>query len=41
MIWDCLENKKLIVGGSKYDNVRNRQKPRMQGRVFSMTHRDT
>ena len=28
MILDCLENNKLIVGGSKYDNVGDRQKPR-------------
>ena len=41
MIWDCLENKKLIVGGFKDDNVGDRQKPRVQGRVFAMTHRDT
>ena len=41
MIRDCLENKKLIVGGSKYDNVGDRHKPRAQGRVFPMTYKDT
>ena len=40
MIWDCLENKKLIVGGSKDNNVGDIQKARAQGRVFAMTHRD-
>ena len=41
MIRDCPENKKLIVGGSKDDNARDIQKLRAQGRVFSMTHKDT
>ena len=41
MIRDCPENKKLIFGGSKDDNVGDRQNPRAQGRVFSMTHKDT
>ena len=41
MIRDYPKNKKLIVGGSKDDNVGDIQKPRAQGRVFAMTHRDT
>ena len=41
MIRDCLENKKLIVRGFKDDKVGDRQKPRVQGRVFVMTHKDT
>ena len=41
MIRDCPENKKLIVEGFKDDSVGDRQKARVQGRVFSMTYRDT
>ena len=41
MIQDFPENNKLIVGGSKDDNAGEIQKPRAQGRVFAMTHRDT
>ena len=41
MIQDFPKNKKLIVRGSKDDNVGEIQKPRAQGRVFSMTHTDT
>ena len=40
MIRDCPKHKKLIVGGSKDDNVGDIQKPGAQGRVFAMTHRD-
>ena len=41
MIWDCPKNKKLVVRGSKDDNVGDRQKPRAQRRVFVMTRRNT
>ena len=39
MIRDCPENKKLIVRGSKDDNVGDRLKHKKE--VFAMTHRDT
>ena len=38
MVWDCLENKKFVF--TKEDNKENRQKPRAQGLVFSMTLRN-
>ena len=41
MIRDCPEKTKLIVREPKDDNMGDRQKPKAQGRVFSMTHRDT
>nr|CAN81227.1 hypothetical protein VITISV_038888 [Vitis vinifera] len=40
MVRDCPENKKFVFGKPKEENKEDRQKPRAQGRVFSMTHRD-
>ena len=40
MVRDCPENKKFAFGKPKEENKEDRQKPRAQGRVFSMTHRD-
>ena len=40
MIWDCLENKKFIIGKPKEENKEDKQKPRVQGRMFAMTHQD-
>ncbi|RVX10781.1 hypothetical protein CK203_018363 [Vitis vinifera] len=40
MIRDCLENKKFIIGKPKEDNKEDKQKPRVQGRMFAMTHQD-
>ena len=34
MVWYCLENKKFVFGKPNKEN-------KAQGRVFSMTHRDT
>ncbi|RVW34757.1 Retrovirus-related Pol polyprotein from transposon 412 [Vitis vinifera] len=34
------ENKKFVFGKPKEENKEDRQKPRAQGRVFAMTHRD-
>ena len=34
------KNKKFVFGKPKEKNKEDRQKPRAQGRVFSMTHRD-
>ena len=31
MIWDCLENKKFIIGKHKEENKEDKQKPRVQG----------
>ncbi|KAL6325919.1 hypothetical protein AAG906_038410 [Vitis piasezkii] len=39
-IWDCLENKKFIIGKPKEENKEDKQKPRVQGRMFAMTHQD-
>ena len=41
MVKDCPENKKFIIGKPKEENKEDKQKPRAQGRVFTMTHRDT
>ena len=40
MIWDCLENKKFIIGKPKEENKEDKQKPRVQGRMFAVTHQD-
>nr|CAN68039.1 hypothetical protein VITISV_018924 [Vitis vinifera] len=40
LIRDCLENRKFITGKPKEENKENKQKPKAQGRVFAMTHRD-
>ena len=40
MVRDCPENKKFIIGKPKEENKEDKQKPRAQGRVFTMTHRD-
>ena len=40
MIWDCPENKKFIIGKPKEENKEDKQKPRVQGRMFAMTHQD-
>ena len=40
MVRDCPENKKFAFGKPKKQNKEDRQKPRAQGRVFAMTHRD-
>ncbi|RVW22799.1 hypothetical protein CK203_106476 [Vitis vinifera] len=40
MVQDCPENKKFIIGKPKEENKEDKQKPRAQGRVFAMTHRD-
>ena len=40
MVRDCPENKKFVFGKPKEENKEDRQKPRAQGWVFAMTHRD-
>ena len=40
MVQDCSEDKKFIIGKPKEENKEDKQKPRAQGWVFSMTHRD-
>ena len=40
MVRDCPENKKFAFGKPKEENKEDRQKPRAQGRVFAMTHKD-
>nr|CAN77636.1 hypothetical protein VITISV_013880 [Vitis vinifera] len=40
MVRDCPENKNFITGKPKEENKEDKQKPRAQGRVFAMTHRD-
>ena len=40
MVRDCPENKKFIIGKPKEENKEDKQKPKAQGRVFAMTHRD-
>ena len=40
MIRDCPENKKFIIGKPKEENKENKQKPRVQGWIFAMTHQD-
>ena len=40
MVRDCPKNKKFAFGKPKEENKEDRQKPRAQGRIFSMTHRD-
>ena len=39
-IWDCPEDKKFIIGKPKEENKEDKQKPRVQGRMFAMTHQD-
>ncbi|RVW97780.1 Transposon Ty3-I Gag-Pol polyprotein [Vitis vinifera] len=40
LIRDCPENRKFITGKPKEENNEDKQKPKAQGRVFAMTHRD-
>ncbi|RVW53996.1 hypothetical protein CK203_072960 [Vitis vinifera] len=40
LIRDCPENRKFITGKPKKENKEDKQKPKPQGRVFAMTHRD-
>ena len=40
MVRDCLESRKFVFRQPKEENKDDRQKPRAQGRVFAMTHRD-
>ncbi|KAL6333473.1 hypothetical protein AAG906_028658 [Vitis piasezkii] len=40
MIWNCPENKKFIIGKPNEENKEDKQKPRVQGRMFAMTHQD-
>ncbi|RVW22176.1 Transposon Ty3-G Gag-Pol polyprotein [Vitis vinifera] len=40
LIRDCPENTKFITGKPKEENKEDKQKPKAQGRVFAMTHRD-
>ena len=40
MIRDCPKNKKFIIGKPKEENKENKQKPRVQGWIFAMTHQD-
>ncbi|RVW40482.1 Transposon Ty3-G Gag-Pol polyprotein [Vitis vinifera] len=40
LIRDCPENRKFITGKLKEENKEDKQKPKAQGRVFAMTHRD-
>ena len=41
MVRDCPKNEKFVFGKTNKENKEDRQKPRTQGWVFSMTHRDT
>ncbi|RVW74763.1 Retrovirus-related Pol polyprotein from transposon 17.6 [Vitis vinifera] len=40
MVRDCPKNKKFVFGKPKEENKEDRHKPRAQGLVFVMTHRD-
>ena len=40
MIRDCPKNKKFMIGKPKEENKEDKQKPRVQGRMFAMTHQD-
>ncbi|RVW70653.1 Retrovirus-related Pol polyprotein from transposon 17.6 [Vitis vinifera] len=40
LIRDCPENRKFITGKPKEENKEDKQKPKAQGWVFAMTHRD-
>ncbi|RVW59896.1 Transposon Ty3-G Gag-Pol polyprotein [Vitis vinifera] len=40
LIRDCPENRKFITRKPKEENKEDKQKPKAQGRVFDMTHRD-
>ena len=40
MIRDCSKNKKFIIGKLKEENKEDKQKPRVQGRMFAITHQD-
>ena len=40
MVRDCPKNKKFAFGKPNEENKKDRQKPRAQGRVFTMTHRN-
>ncbi|RVW12566.1 Retrovirus-related Pol polyprotein from transposon 412 [Vitis vinifera] len=40
MVRDCPESRKFVFGKPKEENKEDRQKPRAQGQVFAMTHRD-
>ena len=40
IIRDCPKNKRLMLEKPKGGSEEDRQKPKAQGRVFAMTHRD-
>ena len=40
MVRDCPENKKFVFGKPKEENKEDRQKPRAQVQVLTMTHKD-
>ncbi|KAL6330238.1 hypothetical protein AAG906_040160 [Vitis piasezkii] len=40
MIYDFPKNKKFMIGKPKEDNKEDKQKPRVQGLMFAMTHQD-
>ncbi|RVW26904.1 Transposon Tf2-12 polyprotein [Vitis vinifera] len=40
LIRDCPENRKFIIGKHKEENKEDKQKPKAQGRVFAMSHRN-
>ena len=40
MIRDYLEKKKFVIGKSKEENKKDKQKPKVQGWVFAITHSD-
>ncbi|RVW70732.1 Transposon Ty3-G Gag-Pol polyprotein [Vitis vinifera] len=40
LIRDCPENRKFITGKPKEENKEDKQKPKAQGQMFAMTHRD-
>ena len=40
MIRDCPEKKKIVIGKPKEENKEDKQKPKVQGRIFAITHSD-
>ncbi|RVW24867.1 hypothetical protein CK203_079448 [Vitis vinifera] len=40
LLRDCPKNKKFIIGKLKEENKEDKHKPRIQGRMFSITHQD-
>ena len=40
MIWDCPKQKKFVIRKPKEENKEDKQKPRVQGRVFAITYLD-